>query len=106
MAFALAVENKPLTLNLQAENKGGLLSGGELTVLLDGPSSEAGSLPNGPVVAEGERAGRWPALCRGWGWGWSQVLPAVALPVLESAAAAAAADVSCGAVAWRKTLCP
>ncbi|KAL7979679.1 hypothetical protein Chor_004837 [Crotalus horridus] len=45
------VENKPMTLNLQAENKGGLLSGGELTVFLDGPGIEAGSLPNGPVAA-------------------------------------------------------
>ncbi|XP_029139069.1 NEDD4-like E3 ubiquitin-protein ligase WWP2 [Protobothrops mucrosquamatus] len=56
------VENKPMTLNLQAENKGGLLSGGELTVFLDGPGIEAGSLPNGPVAAgEGPQgAGREP----------------------------------------------
>ncbi|XP_007442035.1 NEDD4-like E3 ubiquitin-protein ligase WWP2 isoform X1 [Python bivittatus] len=53
------VENKPLTLNLQAENKGGLLSGGELMVFLDGPGIEVGSLPNGPVAAEGPQgAGR------------------------------------------------
>ncbi|XP_034282608.1 NEDD4-like E3 ubiquitin-protein ligase WWP2 isoform X3 [Pantherophis guttatus] len=45
------VENKPMTLNLQAENRGGLLSGGELTVFLDGPGIEVGSLPNGPVAA-------------------------------------------------------
>lgn len=56
-----------MTLNLQAENKGGLLSGGELTVFLDGPGIEAGSLPNGPVAAgEGERGGAaqdgWPFL--------------------------------------------
>lgn len=51
-----------MTLNLQAENKGGLLSGGELTVFLDGPGIEAG-----PVAAgEGERGGAaqdgWPFL--------------------------------------------
>ncbi|XP_026575645.1 NEDD4-like E3 ubiquitin-protein ligase WWP2 isoform X2 [Pseudonaja textilis] len=46
------VETKPMTLNLQAENKGGLLSGGELTVFLDGPGIEAGSLTNGVVAAD------------------------------------------------------
>lgn len=56
-----------MTLNLQAENRGGLLSGGELTVFLDGPGIEVGSLPNGPVAAaEGEQAGAawdgWPSL--------------------------------------------
>uniref|UniRef100_A0A670Z514 E3 ubiquitin-protein ligase n=1 Tax=Pseudonaja textilis TaxID=8673 RepID=A0A670Z514_PSETE len=55
------VETKPMTLNLQAENKGGLLSGGELTVFLDGPGIEAGSLTNGVVAAdEGEQAAAAP----------------------------------------------
>uniref|UniRef100_A0A8C5RLN7 E3 ubiquitin-protein ligase n=1 Tax=Laticauda laticaudata TaxID=8630 RepID=A0A8C5RLN7_LATLA len=45
------VETKPMTLNLQAENKGGL-SGGELTVFLDGPGIEAGSLTNGTIAAD------------------------------------------------------
>ncbi|XP_053127162.1 NEDD4-like E3 ubiquitin-protein ligase WWP2 isoform X2 [Hemicordylus capensis] len=56
------VENKQLTLNLQTENKGGLVSGGELTIFLDGPGVDLGSLPNGSVVAEGPQvAGRDPA---------------------------------------------
>uniref|UniRef100_A0A670Z330 E3 ubiquitin-protein ligase n=1 Tax=Pseudonaja textilis TaxID=8673 RepID=A0A670Z330_PSETE len=58
------VETKPMTLNLQAENKGGLLSGGELTVFLDGPGIEAGSLTNGVVAAdEGEQAAAAPNGC-------------------------------------------
>ncbi|XP_070617813.1 LOW QUALITY PROTEIN: NEDD4-like E3 ubiquitin-protein ligase WWP2 [Erythrolamprus reginae] len=43
-----------MTLELQAENRGGLLSGGELTVLLEGPGLEGGSLPKGPPVAAAE----------------------------------------------------
>ncbi|XP_026540598.1 NEDD4-like E3 ubiquitin-protein ligase WWP2 isoform X3 [Notechis scutatus] len=46
------VETKPMTLNLQAENKGGLLSGGELTIFLERPGIEAGSLTNGAVAAD------------------------------------------------------
>uniref|UniRef100_A0A8C6XWW6 E3 ubiquitin-protein ligase n=1 Tax=Naja naja TaxID=35670 RepID=A0A8C6XWW6_NAJNA len=53
------VETKLMTLNLQAENKSGLLSGGELTVFLDGPGIEAGSLTNGAVAAvEGPQGAR------------------------------------------------
>ncbi|XP_042336825.1 NEDD4-like E3 ubiquitin-protein ligase WWP2 isoform X2 [Sceloporus undulatus] len=56
------VENKQLTLNLQMENKGNLVSGGELTIFLDGPSVDVGSLPNGSVVTEGSQgAGRDPS---------------------------------------------
>lgn len=56
-----------MTLKLQAENKGGPLSGGELMVFLDGPGIEVGSLPNSPVATgEGERGGAaqdgWPFL--------------------------------------------
>lgn len=64
-----------MTLNLQAENRGGLLSGGELTVFLDGPGIEVGNLPNVPVAAaEGEQAG---AARDGWP---SPSLPASAVP--------------------------
>lgn len=48
------VENKQLTLNLQTENKGSVVSGGELTIFLDGPAVDLGSLPNGSAVTEGE----------------------------------------------------
>ncbi|KAJ6652503.1 hypothetical protein lerEdw1_011473 [Lerista edwardsae] len=52
-------ESKQLTLDLQTENKGGLVSGGELTVFLDGPGVDTGGRPNGSVVAEGSQvAGR------------------------------------------------
>ncbi|XP_062997524.1 NEDD4-like E3 ubiquitin-protein ligase WWP2 isoform X2 [Elgaria multicarinata webbii] len=55
------VENKQLTLNLQMENKGSLVSGGELTIFLDGPGVDVGSVPNGSIVAEGSQvAGRDP----------------------------------------------
>ncbi|XP_008120283.2 NEDD4-like E3 ubiquitin-protein ligase WWP2 isoform X2 [Anolis carolinensis] len=57
------VENKQLILNLQMENKGSLVSGGELTIFLDGPGVDVGSLPNGGgiVLAEGSQgAGRDP----------------------------------------------
>lgn len=57
------MENTQLTLNLQTENKGSVVSGGELTIFLDGPTVDLGSLPNGSAVTEGEcrpspRAGR------------------------------------------------
>ncbi|XP_061450521.1 NEDD4-like E3 ubiquitin-protein ligase WWP2 isoform X2 [Rhineura floridana] len=56
------VENKQLTLNLQMENKGCLVSGGELTVFLDGPRVDVGSLPNGSILTEGSQvAGRDPS---------------------------------------------
>ena len=48
------MENKQLTLNLQTENKGSVVSGGELTIFLDGPAVDLGSLPNGSAVTEGE----------------------------------------------------
>ncbi|NP_001034349.2 NEDD4-like E3 ubiquitin-protein ligase WWP2 isoform X1 [Gallus gallus] len=48
------LENKQLTLNLQTENKGSVVSGGELTIFLDGPAVDLGSLPNGSAVTEGE----------------------------------------------------
>lgn len=48
------VENRQLTLNLQTENKGSVVSGGELTIFLDGPAVDLGSLPNGSAVTEGE----------------------------------------------------
>ncbi|XP_075795882.1 NEDD4-like E3 ubiquitin-protein ligase WWP2 [Pelodiscus sinensis] len=47
------LENTQLTLNLQAENKGSVVSGGELTIFLDGPTVDLGSLPNGSAVPEG-----------------------------------------------------
>ncbi|XP_032065979.1 NEDD4-like E3 ubiquitin-protein ligase WWP2 isoform X2 [Thamnophis elegans] len=53
------VENKPMTLNLQAESRGGLLSGGELTVFLAGPGIEVDGLPNSPgTAAEGPQGAR------------------------------------------------
>lgn len=48
------MENRQLTLNLQTENKGSVVSGGELTIFLDGPAVDLGSLPNGSAVTEGE----------------------------------------------------
>ncbi|XP_066492989.1 NEDD4-like E3 ubiquitin-protein ligase WWP2 isoform X3 [Tiliqua scincoides] len=53
------MENKQLTLDLQMENKGSLVSGGEVTIFLDGSGVDMGSRPNGSVVAEGSQvAGR------------------------------------------------
>ncbi|XP_035753932.1 NEDD4-like E3 ubiquitin-protein ligase WWP2 [Egretta garzetta] len=49
-----ALENRQLTLDLQTENKGSVVSGGELTIFLDGPAVDLGSLPNGSAVTEGE----------------------------------------------------
>ncbi|KAM6353983.1 NEDD4-like E3 ubiquitin-protein ligase WWP2 isoform 3-T3 [Alca torda] len=48
------LENRQLTLDLQTENKGSVVSGGELTIFLDGPAVDLGSLPNGSAVTEGE----------------------------------------------------
>ncbi|XP_028665696.1 NEDD4-like E3 ubiquitin-protein ligase WWP2 [Erpetoichthys calabaricus] len=48
----LKVENVQLNLNLQTENKGSLVSGGELTVCLDGLAVDLGSLPNGNAVTD------------------------------------------------------
>lgn len=48
------VENRQLTLDLQTENKGSVVSGGELTIFLDGPAVDLGSLPNGSAGTEGE----------------------------------------------------
>uniref|UniRef100_A0A8D0GJW8 E3 ubiquitin-protein ligase n=1 Tax=Sphenodon punctatus TaxID=8508 RepID=A0A8D0GJW8_SPHPU len=45
-------ENMQLTLNLQTENKGSVVSGGELTIFLDGSTVDVGSLPNGSAVME------------------------------------------------------
>uniref|UniRef100_A0A803VAM8 E3 ubiquitin-protein ligase n=1 Tax=Ficedula albicollis TaxID=59894 RepID=A0A803VAM8_FICAL len=42
------LENRQLTLDLQAENKGSVVSGGELTIFLDGPAVALGSVPDGP----------------------------------------------------------
>ncbi|XP_043937716.1 NEDD4-like E3 ubiquitin-protein ligase WWP2 isoform X2 [Protopterus annectens] len=46
------VENDQLTLNLHAENKGCLSSGGELTVSLDGLHIDVGKLPNGTAMID------------------------------------------------------
>ncbi|MGH0115749.1 UNVERIFIED_CONTAM: hypothetical protein FKN15_046934 [Acipenser sinensis] len=46
------MENIQLNLNLQTENKGSLVSGGELTVCLDGLAVDLGSLPNGSAVTD------------------------------------------------------
>lgn len=63
------VENTQLTLNLQTENKGGVVSGGELTIFLDGPTVDLGSVPNGSAVTDGE--------CRLAPQGWSGELEEV-----------------------------
>ncbi|XP_054856194.1 NEDD4-like E3 ubiquitin-protein ligase WWP2 [Eublepharis macularius] len=47
------VENQPLTLKLQTEHKGSLVSGGEVALFLHGPGVDVGSMPNGSLVAEG-----------------------------------------------------
>ena len=64
------MENTQLTLNLQTENKGGVVSGGELTIFLDGPTVDLGSVPNGSAVTDGECRPAPQGLCRdraGWG---------------------------------------
>ncbi|XP_037265355.1 NEDD4-like E3 ubiquitin-protein ligase WWP2 isoform X3 [Falco rusticolus] len=56
------LENRQLTLDLQAENKGSVVSSGELTIFLDGPAVDLGSLPNGNAVTEGSQIpGRDPS---------------------------------------------
>ncbi|KAM9228031.1 NEDD4-like E3 ubiquitin-protein ligase WWP2 [Leptosomus discolor] len=56
------LENRQLTLDLQTENKGSVVSGGELTIFLDGPAVDLGSLPNGSAVTEGSQLpGRDPS---------------------------------------------
>lgn len=62
------MENTQLTLNLQTENKGGVVSGGELTIFLDGPTVDLGSVPNGSAVTDGECRPA-PRGCAGMGWG-------------------------------------
>ncbi|KAM6300430.1 NEDD4-like E3 ubiquitin-protein ligase WWP2 [Aegotheles albertisi] len=49
------LENRQLTLDLQTENKGSVVSSGELTIFLDGPAVDVGSLPNGTAVTEGSQ---------------------------------------------------
>uniref|UniRef100_A0A8C5P0U7 E3 ubiquitin-protein ligase n=1 Tax=Jaculus jaculus TaxID=51337 RepID=A0A8C5P0U7_JACJA len=49
------MENTQLTLNLQTENKGSVVSGGELTIFLDGPTVDLGSVPNGSAVTDGSQ---------------------------------------------------
>ncbi|XP_051485793.1 NEDD4-like E3 ubiquitin-protein ligase WWP2 isoform X1 [Apus apus] len=49
------LENRQLTLDLQMENKGSVVSVGELTIFLDGPAVDLGSLPNGSAVTEGSQ---------------------------------------------------
>lgn len=66
------VENTQLTLNLQTENKGGVVSGGELTIFLDGPTVDLGSVPNGSAVTDGECRPA-PQGCAGMGGaGWAR----------------------------------
>ncbi|XP_027702946.1 NEDD4-like E3 ubiquitin-protein ligase WWP2 isoform X2 [Vombatus ursinus] len=56
------MENTQLTLNLQTENKGSVVSGGELTIFLDGPTVDLGSVPNGSAVTDGAQLpGREPS---------------------------------------------
>ncbi|XP_064884312.1 NEDD4-like E3 ubiquitin-protein ligase WWP2 isoform X1 [Columba livia] len=49
------LENRQLTLDLQTENKGNVVSGGELTIFLDGPAVDLGTLPNGSATTEGSQ---------------------------------------------------
>ncbi|XP_030367189.1 NEDD4-like E3 ubiquitin-protein ligase WWP2 [Strigops habroptila] len=48
------LEGRELTLDLQMENKGSVVSGRELMIFLDGPAVDLGSPPNGSAVTEGE----------------------------------------------------
>uniref|UniRef100_U3JJ98 E3 ubiquitin-protein ligase n=1 Tax=Ficedula albicollis TaxID=59894 RepID=U3JJ98_FICAL len=50
------LENRQLTLDLQAENKGSVVSGGELTIFLDGPAVALGSVPDGSAQQPGRRS--------------------------------------------------
>nr|XP_030138408.3 NEDD4-like E3 ubiquitin-protein ligase WWP2 isoform X1 [Taeniopygia guttata] len=55
------LENRQLTLDLQTENKGSVVSGGELTVFLDSPAVALGSVPDGTAATEGSQVpGRDP----------------------------------------------
>ncbi|KAJ7415892.1 NEDD4-like E3 ubiquitin-protein ligase WWP2 [Willisornis vidua] len=55
------LENRQLTLDLQTENKGSIVSGGELTIFLDGPAVTLGSLPDGSAGTDGAQVpGRDP----------------------------------------------
>ncbi|XP_014116012.1 NEDD4-like E3 ubiquitin-protein ligase WWP2 isoform X2 [Parus major] len=55
------LENRQLTLDLQTENKGSVVSGGELTIFLDGPAVALGSVPDGSAGSEGSQVpGRDP----------------------------------------------
>uniref|UniRef100_A0A8D2MDN4 HECT-type E3 ubiquitin transferase n=1 Tax=Zonotrichia albicollis TaxID=44394 RepID=A0A8D2MDN4_ZONAL len=63
---SVAVENRQLTLDLQTENKGSVVSGGELTVFLDGPAVALGSVPvvpDGSAGSEGECEGECGCEC-------------------------------------------
>ncbi|RMC09397.1 hypothetical protein DUI87_14405 [Hirundo rustica rustica] len=56
------LENRQLTLDLQTENKGSIVSGGELTIFLDGPAVALGSVPDGSAGSEGSQVpGRDPS---------------------------------------------
>uniref|UniRef100_A0A8D2NU75 E3 ubiquitin-protein ligase n=1 Tax=Zosterops lateralis melanops TaxID=1220523 RepID=A0A8D2NU75_ZOSLA len=56
------LENRQLTLDLQTENKGSIVSGGELTIFLDGPAVALGSVPDGSAGTEGSQGpGREPS---------------------------------------------
>ncbi|XP_010134384.1 PREDICTED: NEDD4-like E3 ubiquitin-protein ligase WWP2, partial [Buceros rhinoceros silvestris] len=58
----VAVENRQLTLDLQTENKGTVVPGGELTIFLDGLAVDVGNLPNGSAATEGSQLpGRDPS---------------------------------------------
>lgn len=48
------VENVQLSLALQTENKGSVVTGGQLNVCLDGMVVDLGSLPNGGAAADSE----------------------------------------------------
>uniref|UniRef100_A0A8D2MBL9 HECT-type E3 ubiquitin transferase n=1 Tax=Zonotrichia albicollis TaxID=44394 RepID=A0A8D2MBL9_ZONAL len=57
---SVAVENRQLTLDLQTENKGSVVSGGELTVFLDGPAVALGSVPVVPDGSAGSEGSQVP----------------------------------------------
>uniref|UniRef100_A0A8C3MP93 E3 ubiquitin-protein ligase n=1 Tax=Geospiza parvula TaxID=87175 RepID=A0A8C3MP93_GEOPR len=54
------LENRQLTLDLQTENKGSVVSGGELTVFLDGPAVALGSVPVVPDGSAGSEGSQGP----------------------------------------------
>ncbi|XP_063266635.1 NEDD4-like E3 ubiquitin-protein ligase WWP2 isoform X2 [Prinia subflava] len=56
------LESRQLTLDLQTENKGSVVSGGELTIFLDGPAVALGGVPDGSAGSEGSQVpGRDPS---------------------------------------------